>query len=304
MKKHGLPLVDIRIDGGTQPRTEIDTALVSEYAQLMTDGVVLPPVVVFFDGVDNWLADGFHRYHGAKKCGWLDIGAEIHEGTQRDAVLHSVGANAAHGARRTNADKRKAVMTLVNDEEWGAWSNREIARRCGVSHTWVEGLRPPKSSLVESTSEPRTYTTKHGTKATMQTENIGKQRHPEKSKVAVQWRRDTLREMAGGGYSMPQIEATLGIGRDRIIDIAKDIGVDLTQAKVTDRSPRHDSNRIVEHIVMDAENLTADVGLITFSALDGARLGAWIDSLVQSRRSLDSFIRQLAKEHKSHGEAA
>ena len=64
-------------------------------------------------------------------------------------------------------------MLLLNDEEWSQWSDREIARRCCVDHTTVGKLRP---SLVESTSEPtpKTYTTKHGTVATMNTENIVK----------------------------------------------------------------------------------------------------------------------------------
>lgn len=39
-----LNVGDIRIDGGTQPRTEIDDALVSEYAEAMADGVEFPPV--------------------------------------------------------------------------------------------------------------------------------------------------------------------------------------------------------------------------------------------------------------------
>jgi hypothetical protein len=72
------------------------------------------------------------------------------------------------------ADKRKAVMTLLQDEEWGKWSNREIARHCAVSHRMVNDLR---SSLEQCSSEPpppRTYTTKHGTTATMNTSNIGK----------------------------------------------------------------------------------------------------------------------------------
>ena len=33
----------------------------------------------------------------------------------------------------TNEDKRRAVMTLLADEEWGKWSDNEIARRCEVS---------------------------------------------------------------------------------------------------------------------------------------------------------------------------
>ena len=73
----------------------------------------LVPVVVFHDGVDHWLADGFHRYHASRRIEALESVAEVRTGTRRDAVLYSVGANASHGQRRTNADKRRAVMTLL-----------------------------------------------------------------------------------------------------------------------------------------------------------------------------------------------
>lgn len=77
-----------------------------------------------------------------------------------------------HGKRRTNADKRKAVMTMLNDEEWSKWSNAEIARKCAVSLDLANRCRkevPLNDSLCE-----RTYTTKHGTVATMNTAKIGK----------------------------------------------------------------------------------------------------------------------------------
>lgn len=83
------------------------------------------------------------------------------------AVPFSVGANATHGKQRTNADKRKAVLTLLADAEWNGWSDREIARRTLTSHGFVASLRPPVTGNVTSENEPtRTYTTKHGTKAT------------------------------------------------------------------------------------------------------------------------------------------
>jgi hypothetical protein len=132
--------------------------------------VTLPPIVVFHDGVDYWLADGFHRHAAHLKAGAADIAADVRKGTKRDAILHSVGANQAHGLRRTNEDKRRAVLTLLNDEEWAKWSDREIARRCAVDHTTVIRHR---ASLVESTSE-RTYTDKHGNTSTMNTAAIGK----------------------------------------------------------------------------------------------------------------------------------
>lgn len=76
--------------------------------------------------------------------------------------------------RRTNADKRRAVLRLLDDAEWAVWSDREIARRCGVAHPFVAKLRPAKS-LETVTSEPpaRTYTTKHGTVAQMNVTRIG-----------------------------------------------------------------------------------------------------------------------------------
>ena len=70
-----------------------------------------------------------------------------------------------------NADKRKSVMTLLEDEEWGAWSGREIARRCGVHHSYVSRIRSPLS--INDSEPTRTYTDKHGNVTTMNTENIG-----------------------------------------------------------------------------------------------------------------------------------
>lgn len=159
------------MDGGTQPRAAIDDTTARDYADAMTEGAQFPPVVIFYDGSDHWLADGFHRVHAALLCGLLDIDADVRQGTRRDAVLYSVGANADHGMRRTNADKRRAVEVLLRDAEWGSWSNREVARRCGVADTFVADM---KASLQLDRSENPTYTTKHGTEATMRTGNIGR----------------------------------------------------------------------------------------------------------------------------------
>lgn len=169
-----LKLEQIRVNGGTQPRVNLDDTVVMEYGQALIDGAMLPAVTVFHDGSTYWLADGFHRFFAHRKIGALDIRAEIKTGTQRDAILYSVGANASHGLRRTNEDKRKAIMTLLEDAEWKTWSDNKIAKACGVNQTTVSGYR---RSLMENLSErdaQRTYTTKHGTNTVMDTANIGK----------------------------------------------------------------------------------------------------------------------------------
>ena len=65
----------------------------------------------------------------------------MREGTLRDAILFSFSANGTHGLRRTAADKRKAVMAMLEDIEWQDWSDREIARQCCVSHPFVSAIR-------------------------------------------------------------------------------------------------------------------------------------------------------------------
>lgn len=172
----------IRIDGGTQPRAKVDETVVAEYAEAIRDGVKFPELVVFSDGADIWLADGFHRYHAFRAAGIEDIPVFIRNGTRRDAVLYSVGANAHHGLRRTNDDKRKAVQTLLADPEWAAWSDREIAKACNVTHPFVGSVRSSletvsseKPSLETVSSEKpagRAYKTKHGTTAQMDTDGV------------------------------------------------------------------------------------------------------------------------------------
>ena len=136
-----LSLQKIIIDAGTQSRAKIDENVVAEYADRMKDGDQFPPVVVFTDGQSHWLADGFHRFFAAKRCAAPGIGCDVREGTLRDAILFSFSANTNHGLRRTAADKRKSVIAMLQDIEWQDWSDREIARHCGVSHPMVASIR-------------------------------------------------------------------------------------------------------------------------------------------------------------------
>jgi hypothetical protein len=172
-----ISISKIRIDGGTQNRVQLNEETVAEYSDAITGGAKFPPVTVFFDGSDYWLADGFHRYHAHRKIGALDIDSDVREGTKRDAILHSVGANAAHGLRRTNLDKRQSIETLLSDEEWSQWSDNQIAKACSVSQSTVSRIRLDRSSLMQSISDhrSRTYTNKHGQVAQMDVSRIGQQ---------------------------------------------------------------------------------------------------------------------------------
>ncbi len=129
MKKHAAEPIPITMigDSGAQMRVEMKPDVVLDYAEDMASGATFPPVVVYHDGTEYWLADGFHRVAAARKLERDTIEAEVIEGTARDAIIHGIGSNASHGLRRTQADKRRAVERLLRDEEWGTWSNRKIA---------------------------------------------------------------------------------------------------------------------------------------------------------------------------------
>ena len=131
----------INISAGTQSRAEINESVVAEYAEALDAGNIFPPVKVYHDGLVHYLADGFHRYHAHRRIKRKSIAAEIINGTLRDAILHSLGANSKHGLRRSNEDKRKAVMTMLEDSEWQEWSDNEIAKNCHVSAPLVAKLR-------------------------------------------------------------------------------------------------------------------------------------------------------------------
>jgi len=168
-------------DPGVQMRAKMDAATVAEYREIMlaAAGWGPFPAVVAYEDEDGklWAADGFHRIESYIQAGFDDpIPVDLRKGGRRVAVLYAVGANATHGLRRTNEDKRKAVAVLLADPEWSAYSDREIARIAGVSNDFVSRMRRDLvsaaatgdhgSAPVEPIRQERTYITKHGTPTT------------------------------------------------------------------------------------------------------------------------------------------
>ena len=168
-----LAIAQIIRDQRAQQREELDPEVVAEYSMIFVAGEKLPPVKVKFDGTNYWLYDGFHTISAAEQAGQTEIEAQITPGNLRDAILESVGVNADHGLRRTRETKRRSVMTLLRDPEWGQWSDREIARRCQVHHSTVAKIRQNLTGGLASDNH-KNYKDKHGNISTMDTTNIGK----------------------------------------------------------------------------------------------------------------------------------
>lgn len=140
-----LPIDKIQLHEKLQNRDEINQPAVDEYAEAMERGDEFPPLLIFFDGINHLLVDGFHRYHAYSKIKAKAVPCEIQNGTYRDAQIRAAGVNHDHGIQRNNATKWKAVGFMVDDFELGQMNNSEIARHCHVSSTFVATVRQARN---------------------------------------------------------------------------------------------------------------------------------------------------------------
>jgi hypothetical protein len=136
----------------------------------MRDGAVFAAVVIFKDakGV-NWLADGFHRcaaLASISESGTGEIAVDIREGSRRDALLFAAGANASHGLKRSQADRRASVERLLSEPAWAKRADNWLASKAVVSPHLVKKIR---DTLKLQSDEPRE--TADG--RVMDTSNIG-----------------------------------------------------------------------------------------------------------------------------------
>ena len=162
MATETINLADLR---PIQTRAETDAATIEEYAEAAQHGAKFPPVSVIADAEADtlWLWDGVHRMEAAKRLGAKRIKANVQGGTYADALRLALGANATHGLRRTNADKRKALdMAWKNRRTvWPREDNADpsaeiLADVCGVSlrtaKAYVATLQPVQNVDVERPS--------------------------------------------------------------------------------------------------------------------------------------------------------
>jgi transposase-like protein len=201
-----LPIGQIRLDGGTQPRTALDFAAIDDYAEAMAAGGKFPPVVVFLDGEHYWLADGFHRLKAAFAAGFDAIDCELRQGTLEDAQWYSFSANKTNGLRRTNEDKQRAVKSALLHARAASLSNSAIARHVGVDEATVRNWR---AELAASSEIPKIDTrtvSRQGSTYQQRTTQIGRRRRtkpsapdaePSEAAHNPQHVDDLLRDVAG-----------------------------------------------------------------------------------------------------------
>lgn len=140
-KTKTIPLTDLTEDTRFQSRTRTDDVTVADYKEAMMSGIMLPPINVAVVEGTIYIVDGWHRYRAAKECGLDSIQAVVEEMSVDDAVWAAASANRAHGLRRSNADKVRSVEMVLALASAEMLSDREVARKIGVSHEFVRQHR-------------------------------------------------------------------------------------------------------------------------------------------------------------------
>ncbi len=163
-----IMIASIVVKSDFQTRAEKNEDAITEYVQAIQQAGrwPFPPIKV----VSQFLVDGFHRLEAAKRviaapettadlrkslqsipCERVEVDL-INDNIPMLALQHSLAANQTHGLMRTNADKKRAVSLAF--EAWPDWSDREIAKLTGTSHTFVSNLRKVMVAILPDRSEP------------------------------------------------------------------------------------------------------------------------------------------------------
>jgi len=149
------------IDTSIQTRYRLDKATVADYEEAMRRGDKFPPLEVMAEmgSSSYYLWDGQHRIAAAKRIGKDSFMCHIRRGEKSDALRMALGANAAHGLRRSNADKRKCVLLAMNAVEYDDLSMRSMGELCNVSRMLVSDIKQEfleKGKEKDNGSDPDT----------------------------------------------------------------------------------------------------------------------------------------------------
>jgi ParB-like chromosome segregation protein Spo0J len=145
-----VPVEAIVTDPDLQPRAKIDRPTVARYAEMLRDGVALPPVELVTDGQSIWLADGFHRVFAHEDAGLAQIEAIVRQGDKLDALRISLRANFQHGRPRTEKDLDRAYQKAVRFELVDPGDIQGVRTLLACSSRKAEELTKPTRDARES----------------------------------------------------------------------------------------------------------------------------------------------------------
>lgn len=147
-----VPIADLQLAPETRFRSDRLECrpVIERYAADMREGLWRSeesPITVVAVGEKLYVPDGWMRKLAAeqvaveKRVKGAVIRAKVYRGTLDDVLAFGVGANAKHGAHRSNEDARRAVLAAVRNPRLNTLSTRELGELVHVSATYVSQAR-------------------------------------------------------------------------------------------------------------------------------------------------------------------
>jgi len=151
-----LPINQIELHSDLQPRFGLNRETVEQYVQRLENGERPLPIEVFLIDGRYVCADGFHRIESARIFGGQNIRANITKGSWAEAKMFAASANTRHGLPLINKERFRAAELyldaldeLPDGDTRKKENSRDIAKKCGVSHTYITELRQRRKFVEE-----------------------------------------------------------------------------------------------------------------------------------------------------------
>lgn len=161
METKPLHLAKIKVESWLQPRDALDPEAIADYTRVFKTckdkESPFPPWRVYLIDGKHYLTRGFHRVVAAKAANRTTHSCEVFKGTRQEALIDAASSNADNGVRRTNKDKRRAVLMLLTSSDAPEWSNRFIAK---MTHTTHELVNRVAKELADENGEPAKRSTR------------------------------------------------------------------------------------------------------------------------------------------------
>lgn len=144
-----ISLESIHVDPERMPiRSQVHHRHVRQLAARVTEGIALPPVLLWRDGDRLLLLSGVHRVEAYRLAERSHIPAVVTESSREDAAARAYAELATPGRRASAWERARALRTLHC--EVGEPSIREMERLTGVGRSQIQQLLKVGRDLAES----------------------------------------------------------------------------------------------------------------------------------------------------------
>lgn len=224
---------------------------------------------------------------------------------QRALLGVQVEAAYASAARerqeQSGRDYGRGKVPVKTPEPIGPESKREnesrekAARAVGVGSQAITQAKALVADAPDLAAEVRAGTKKLGTAhREMKERQAGVIPIDDRARKSEAERVAEIAPRAARGESSHQIATALGLGRERVVEIAKRNGIAIHADALVGRTHRIDSMRVARTTAEQIIACSAGLSLINFDDLDPAEAADWVTPMRKSLQELKRFADQVA----------